>query len=381
MITLLLFLLIRSDILWAAENPDLNEIARRLDGLDQQLLSIGSWTGFGLTILAVGLVAAVCSWVGLSVYRQIGTLRSDLANIAQKLDDTATNAARAEQISQELNIRYDELEKRIEKRVVFYRSFLLGKLRYDNSDFNEAYRHFAQAADIDGSTLEGTYYLGRCLTYRDAIDKAVELFQRYTREKGDHPRILRALALAKRFVEPEESITLFQRASALARDDSRLHATIQNEIGLVHRDRSEFEAARRYHRDAHERVPNDPVTLYFLGVAEALCNDLDTGKRHIQRAAEQAAYHAETQQIKGIWERIITLSAHIISREDDQAQAAWEGFSSSVKSGYLRDTIDANINSVCRAFGVERSAVIPALLQDDSSNINVHPPRPIRSRR
>jgi hypothetical protein len=89
---------------------------------------------------------------------------------------------------------------------------------------------------------------------------------------------------------------LLQAALDQVGQDQRSQATIENELGLIHRDQGNCEKAHTYHIKANEHFPNNPVTLYFLGVSETPLDKKDQAILHMNLAAASAVFLVETNK-------------------------------------------------------------------------------------
>jgi hypothetical protein len=139
--------------------------------------------------------------------------------------------------------------------------------------------------------------------------------------------------------------------------ERRLKAKIENEIGLIYRDLEDYQAARRHHSNALRLAEHDTITTYFLGVIEILCGNKLEGLRQIKVSAQQAIYEVETQQLKEIWERVIAWSALVAEGKHRAAKALWPTVGPTVKSRYLRETINAHVTCICKGLSVGRDKV------------------------
>ena len=360
-----LLCLIPADALYAADRTD--EIAERLNYFISWSSNIAGWVGVGMAIGAVTLailtiivtvLGIVIGFFGYSGYVGLRRTQAKADQNAKQLEDDARALRNQIQALEELiRENYNKLAERIESKVEFYRFYLLGQLSYDNSDFNQAYWYFEKAKQVEDSK-EINLKRARCLTYRNAVSEATSILEKLRQENPDDAEVIRALALCKRFSQPGESILLFEEALKKVGGDVQMRATIENELGLVHRDQGNYSSALQFHTRSYGDYPNNSITLYFIGVADALLNKKEDAVSFLRLAASNAEFQAETQQIKGIWERIIKWSWHVVQNEYDQAKTIWSEIASTIQPEYLRLTVLAHVDCICEAFDVNKDDVI-----------------------
>lgn len=336
------------------------EVQNRLDHFIALFSAIGTWAGFGLATITL----ITGSFIGLAGYfgwREVRSARKAYRSLGEL---TARNKAAAEiletrikqdesRITSELAIvqgrlvEYEEnLRKRVDDRIRVVRDLIAGELCYRNSDFEGALKHFSDANSKDPTDREVSYYLGRTLTYRNEVQKAVEVFENLLNESD--PRPLRGLALALRFHNPRRALEYLDQAVKLAASDRTLYSKLENERGLIFRDLEEYEHALACHRAALSHVRYDTVSTYFVGIAELLCHRDSNGRQSIERAAANAMADRSAGEIKPIWAAVIAWSAAFV-RENSLASVEWDAVRQFLSTPYISETVMAHVRALSKA--------------------------------
>lgn len=335
---------------------EVEELARRIGELDATTTMYLTGLGVGVAIVGImitilGTLASVAGIAGWRSARRLTVQLRDQTDVhARKVADFSTEMEqRFALLQQDLSRERSDRQAEFEQAVRFTREVVGGEICYRTSDFNGAVDHYRSAAKLRPDDSEINYYLARALTYVGSPAEAIAILRNEVNQDPTNARAIRGLALALRFDAADEALEKLDEAARLVGANNQLAGKIENERGLVFRDRGEHERALKCHQSARRLHPYDPITDYFIGIAHLLLGNQGDGFAAMKAAAGIAPYELSNQRIKPLWSNLIVWSERYALGHGEASDPEWVEVKRLLVTEYLRQTVYSHLRCLASA--------------------------------
>lgn len=264
---------------------------------------------------------------------QLDTQKEDLSNQIREQSETleahraSVDAELQKQIlrvdneSKVLEGQLDALMKRYEQESRTFMeasyNFSMGERAYRESDFSAALMYFKRAEDFRPKDLNVLTRIARSNIELGDESEARCYFEKALELDPNSALVLRKAATLYRYDDLERAIEYAERAAKTDSEDCEAF----DYLGLLYRDKKDFEAAISSHEKALS-IRVRPETYFFLCLLYAQKGDFSKAKEVIDLGnsyLEREALHPTGYQTRELWKQVIKFAQSVL--EGDQQKA------------------------------------------------------------
>ena len=180
-----------------------------------------------------------------------------------------------------------------------------GQAAYDRGEYSRAVAFFQDALALQPNNARILTRLGRCYTNLGNLPRAEHFLRLALEQDGDDMDVLRALAIARRFTDPDEALEFARTAAYTDSSDCENW----NYLGLLLRDRGHYREALASHCEAEEVAPGDPLTLFYIATLHWALGEDGEAIARVVEARSNVERLERTRRIRPLWAAVVRWAA------------------------------------------------------------------------